>query len=97
MADALLTAEQVAALLGCHVETIEAATRDGRLPAVKFGKAWRYPNEALLKVLNEQALQAMEKMAPKAAPGWVKTPTPPRSRRAVPPQLPVIACSAEKS
>lgn len=93
--ETLLTATQVATLLDCHVETIEAATREGRLPAVKFGKAWRYPNEALLKVLNEQALKAMERKAPKPAPMLVQPVQ--RNRRVVPPQLPAIASRAEKS
>ena len=82
----LLTAEQVADLLDCHVETVEDATRRGRLPGLKIGKSWRYPNEALMQVLNAQALAAMERKTP--PPRTVLVQPAPKKRRAVPPQLP---------
>lgn len=56
MLDEILDEAQVAALLGCEATTIQEKARQGLLPAVKYGRSWRFPREALLKVLNEQAL-----------------------------------------
>lgn len=63
----VLTAAQVAELLDCAPETVEARTRERRLPAVQYGRSWVYPREALLRVLADQAL-AHVAAAPAAAP-----------------------------
>jgi excisionase family DNA binding protein len=54
---ALLTAEQVAERLGCEVQTVNEKAAAHQLPAVKYGRSWRFPVEALNQHLAEQALE----------------------------------------
>ncbi len=58
----ILDEAEVAALLACEPSTVQAMAREGELPAVKFGKHWRFPRAALLEVVNRRAL---ENTAPK--------------------------------
>lgn len=88
----LLSADEVAQILDCHTETVELAARTGRLPGVKFGRAWRFPSEALIQVLNAQALASME--AKPARPELVR-PVRRRLRRNPIPQLPSISSAIE--
>lgn len=62
----LLTAAQVAELLECTQQTVEIAARDGRLPAVQFGRPWLFPQDALMEALRHQALANL-KTAPTPA------------------------------
>ena len=43
------TAQEAAALLNAHVETVRRLARRGRIPAFKLGKDWRFPKDALLQ------------------------------------------------
>jgi excisionase family DNA binding protein len=96
MADELLTVDQVAALFDCSTETVELETREGRLPGLKLGRAWRYPREALMRVLNERALAEMSRKTP-PPPGVTPLPEGRRGRRQTPPQLPAAANRAARS
>lgn len=58
----ILTTAEVAALLECSEETVEIAARDGRLPGVKYGRAWVFPLQALCDALNAEA--AAQRPAP---------------------------------
>jgi excisionase family DNA binding protein len=91
--DDLLTVDQVAELFGCTAETIEQETRERRLPGLKLGRSWRYPREALMRVVNERALAEMQAPAPNVTP----LPQGRRGRRQSPPQLPAAASRAAKS
>jgi excisionase family DNA binding protein len=51
----LLTAEQVAELLGCTPATVRRRTNDGLLPAVRFGRDWVWPRRALIEAINDMA------------------------------------------
>ncbi|MEZ2297299.1 helix-turn-helix domain-containing protein [Variovorax sp. RCC_210] len=66
----LLTAAQVAELLQCTVQTVEIAARDGRLPGVQYGRAWLFPEDALIEALRVQALANL-RAAPERAPAPV--------------------------
>ena len=44
----ILDETEVAALLACEPSTVQTMAREGELPAVKFGKHWRFPRAALL-------------------------------------------------
>jgi excisionase family DNA binding protein len=92
----LLTVAEVARAFECSEETVELETREGRLPGIKLGRSWRYPREALMRVLNERAIEAMGRKAP-LPPGVTKLPEPRRGRRQTPPQLPAAASRATKS
>jgi len=52
----VLTVAQLAELLDCGTETIEDRTRERQLPGIKYGRSWVYPREAVLQVLQQQAL-----------------------------------------
>ncbi|MCG2583913.1 helix-turn-helix domain-containing protein [Massilia sp. TS11] len=51
-----LTAEDVALELGCEPQHVKALAASHDLPAVKYGRSWRFPVGALNIFLNEQAL-----------------------------------------
>ncbi len=44
----ILNETEVAELLACEPSTVQTMARNGDLPAVKFGKHWRFPRVALL-------------------------------------------------
>jgi excisionase family DNA binding protein len=77
---------QVAALLDCEPSTVQAKARDRELPAVKFGRSWRFPRAALLEVLNRKALENATPAEPIKATGVAMTPA--ASKRKAPPALP---------
>ena len=75
----LLTATQVQALLGVDRSTVYRMAEDGRLPAVKIGRQWRFPAHRIERMLEVQTLPAADASA---AP------------QATPPTLPLDAASA---
>ena len=73
---------EVAAILDCDAKTVQEKARAGELPAVKFGRSWRFPRAALFQVLNELALGNKH---PRHAPQAVLRPVEPKRRK--PPAL----------
>lgn len=70
----LLTADQVAALLQCTAQTVEVAARERRLPAIQYGRAWLFPEDALAEAL---FLEALANLKPgHAKPSPVPSPIP---------------------
>lgn len=55
MIDAL-TPEQLAEALGCTVERINELAAAKELPAVRYGRSWRFPAAAVNEYLARQAL-----------------------------------------
>jgi molybdopterin-binding protein len=49
--DEFLTADEVAELLHLHVKRVQTLARDGRLPAVRVGRKWLFPQEKLIAML----------------------------------------------
>ena len=43
--------KDVACLLGVHTNTVKKMLQDGRLPAVKVGRAWRVQRKAVRAML----------------------------------------------
>ena len=71
----IYTAEQVAALMGCSVKTVEAMARDGDLPGIKPGGAWIFPAGALASQLDALALeQSRARKTPRAPTATVQAP-----------------------
>ena len=71
----IYTAEQVAALMGCSVKTVEAMARDGDLPGIKPGGAWIFPSGALATQLDALALEnSRARKAPKAPTATFQAP-----------------------
>ena len=62
----ILTTEDMAKVLDCDPETVQARQRDRDLPGVKFGRSWLCPKSALLEVLHEKAMANMCKPLPEA-------------------------------
>jgi excisionase family DNA binding protein len=60
----ILTEAEVAALLDCEPSTAQAMAREGKVPAIKAGRSWRFPKQALIEALNDQARQNMTREAP---------------------------------
>jgi molybdopterin-binding protein len=50
-ATGFFTADEVAEILHLHVKRVQALARDGRLPAVRVGRKWLFPQENLLAML----------------------------------------------
>ena len=44
-----LDAQEAAALLNAHVETVRRLARRGEIPSFKLGKDWRFDEKALLR------------------------------------------------
>lgn len=72
--DPILQVPQVAELLKCSRRTVEERTRNGDLPGIKYGESWVYPTQALLAVVNQQALQNVEPVQRRALAAQVRTP-----------------------
>lgn len=89
----LLTAEALAAVLNCTVDTVEDRARRGEYPGIKPGRGWIFPRAAVLQVLNAQALENVSRNQPPAPGGpnlnpTCATPVIPRGRRRnAPPSL----------
>lgn len=71
----IYTAEQVAALMGCSVKTVEAMAREGDLPGIKPGGAWIFPAGALASQLDALALeQSRARKTPRAPTATFQAP-----------------------
>lgn len=83
MNDEILNKDEVADLLDCEPSTVEEKARNCELPAVKIGRSWLFPRQALMQRLNEMALARPEPSRPKAV---IKSPI----KRRQPPPLPPL-------
>jgi molybdate transport system regulatory protein len=63
--DDLITAAQAAELLHLHVKRVQALARDGKLPAVRYGRKWLFRRERLMSAAGEAT--APRTLAPPAA------------------------------
>lgn len=87
------TVAEAAKLLECEPETVAERIASGDLPAVKFGRGWIIPAQALDQRLNELALQQAElrrnsRAGKGTSPVPVKQAGPRRAR--TPPALPSL-------
>jgi len=71
-----MTAEDVEALLGVDKSTVYRMAQDGRLPAIKVGRQWRFPAEPIRSLLTTvtSAPAAPTPSAPAPAPQGALTP-----------------------
>ena len=56
-----MTVGEVAHYLGVVPDTVYRKARRGEIPAVKMGKIWRFPKDALDKWLNDSALETVKR------------------------------------
>lgn len=80
----ILTEKEVADLLSCEPETVQARARNADLPGLKFGRAWVFPRSALMERLHSQAL-ARQADRPVPVATTVKA-----AQRKAPPVLPSL-------
>ena len=70
----LLTARDVARLLGVDIATVYRMASDGRLPGVRVGRQWRFLGERVRSALRigvpATAVGAAERLPVGDAPGW---------------------------
>lgn len=83
MSDDILNKDEVADLLDCEPSTVEEKARTRELPAVKIGRSWLFPRQALMQRLNEMALAQPETLRPK---GIIHS----EMKRRSPPKLPPL-------
>ncbi|WP_414706647.1 helix-turn-helix domain-containing protein [Ralstonia sp. UBA689] len=76
----ILTAAQVADALGCDPDRVSALASSGHLPAVKYGRSWRFPAAALKQYLEQKALDNLGRSRTAPMPEV----RPPKSRRKPP-------------
>lgn len=65
----ILTEAEVAAMLDCEPSTVQTLAREAKIPAIKAGRSWRFPRQALIDSLNAQAMDRVatrEQPAPRA-------------------------------
>ncbi len=86
----ILTAQQVAELLDCSLDTVNAEAAAARLPALRMGRSWVFPARALEDALNARAAEHVQR---KVAP--LATATRPQSRRRAPPALPTLPTAVQ--
>ena len=55
----VMRVDEVAKYLGVVPDTVYRKARRGEIPAVKMGKIWRFPKDALDKWLNDTALSSI--------------------------------------
>lgn len=84
----ILDPDQAGELLGCTADTMNEAAAANRVPAVRFGRGWRFPLQALLDHANDMA-RKHTKAPTGTAPSAIVVSQPPPGRRA-PPPLPII-------
>jgi excisionase family DNA binding protein len=97
----LLTKEQVAEMLECEPLTVEEKARTGELPAIKIGRSWKFPREALFECFNKMALEpkqtrAMGKAREEAAARKERMEAENSRRRKVSPLLPIVMRSRQE-
>ena len=68
-----LSAEQVAEILLCEVETVNEQSATGNLPGLKFGRSWCFPIDALATRLSELALAEAERRRTRGRPSGVSS------------------------
>ena len=56
-----LPVETVARRLGCEPETLNELAARGQVPAVKFGRSWRFPAAALNQHLFDEAMKNLRR------------------------------------
>lgn len=85
-----LGSDECAALLRCTPKHVEELAREGEIPGVKIGREWLFVRADLLAFLAERArAEAADRRNLRTASARSPVPTPIKSRRRVPPALPV--------
>jgi len=54
MTDEIMTTKQVAEYLKLNLMTVYRLAREGKLPASRIGRSWRFKRDAVEKLLAEQ-------------------------------------------
>lgn len=57
----ILTADELATLLGCGATHVKSLASEHQLPVIRYGRSWRFPITALNEFFNAQALRHLNK------------------------------------
>jgi len=70
----IMTTKEMAKYLKLHEITICKYVREGKIPAIRIGRSWRFDKEVIDKWIGEgqKKPQIVKKSKPKAAPKAVK-------------------------
>ncbi len=83
----LMTADQAAAALNTSTRTIADATRAGEIRAMKLGRSWQYPREALVAWMATRMPSARvreeDPPAPQEAQSWAAGRSPSAKARGI--------------
>ena len=63
--DFYYTPEEIAQVLKVSSETVRLKLRRGEIEGVRFGRFWRVPRREALRLLGEEALEALERESQK--------------------------------
>lgn len=80
----VLTPEQAAEALGCEPQHVNELAAQRKLPAVKYGRSWRFPVAAMNQFLAQRALDHIANSAATATPQPTPMPKPIGRRRSLP-------------
>lgn len=78
----VLTPEQAAEALGCEPQHVNDLAAQRKLPAIKFGRSWRFPVAAMNQFLAQRAMEHIADAAP--APAATPMPKPTGRTRKLP-------------
>lgn len=78
----VLTPEQAAEALGCEPQHVNELAAQFKLPAVKYGRSWRFPVAAMNQFLAQRALDHIAQAS--VAPSPTPMPLPTGRRRQLP-------------
>ncbi|MBP7868473.1 MAG: helix-turn-helix domain-containing protein [Firmicutes bacterium] len=67
MVSRFLTAEQAADLLQTDTGTLRRLAREGRIPATKIGRQWRFDEDLLREWVRERSLSSLAQSSPTRA------------------------------
>lgn len=81
MALDILTSEELATLLGCEAQHVNTLAAHHQLPAIRYGRSWRFPVTALNGFFERQALRHLEEFNEQGLSTRQRT----RGRQAKPP------------
>lgn len=70
----ILTTEQAAEALGCEPQHVNELASQRKLPAIKFGRSWRFPVAAMNQFLAQRALEHIAEAVSARAPTQMPKP-----------------------
>lgn len=90
----VVTAEDLAEILGCTLQVVNEKAAAGDLPGVKYGRSWVFTRQALMQRLAEKALEEAARRRQPVKPAAILEK--PRRRGNVFPELPKLSSASRE-